>query len=189
LERPDQELIKGYLAGNAEDFEVLYERYKRQVYSYLNKMLQSQSHTADDLFQQVWIKALDKLHVYKNKDRFLGWILRIAHNMAIDHFRRGRKHLNNLELDREEAPEISEAPGKEPWRGMDRAELDVIIGKALETLPDEQKEVFLMRQEKISFKDIAEIQQCSINTALARMQYAVKNLRKELSELHIGGIR
>ena len=88
----DYSLIKLYLGGNAGQFDILYERYKRQIYSYLNKMLPGQSAAADDLFQQTWIKIIRQLPRYENKQRFLAWAMRIAHNLAIDHFRKNGAH-------------------------------------------------------------------------------------------------
>jgi RNA polymerase sigma-70 factor (ECF subfamily) len=187
LEVPDQQLIKNYLAGDAESFEILYERYKRQLYAYLNNMLDNRQATADDLFQQVWLKVVDKLPRYHNRDRFLGWVLRIAHNAAIDHFRRGKKHKNELELDAEDTPEIAGAAGDEPWRNMARSELENALETALASIQPEQREVFLFRQDGLSFKEIALVQKCSINTALARMQYALKNLQVILAGWKTGG--
>lgn len=186
-ERPDNELIHGYLAGDISAFEQLYERYKRQLYSYLNKMLSDQYSTVDDIFQQVWIKALSKLPEYKNQDRFLGWLLRIAHNTTIDHFRRNRKWQHQVQLDSEDAPEIKDDREDLAWQRMDKAEINRALSSALEKIQPELREVFLMRQEQLSFKEIAELQGCSINTALARMQYALKNLKKYMLEWNTGG--
>lgn len=187
MERPDNELIQGYLAGDISAFEQLYERYKRQLYSYLNKMLSDQYSTVDDIFQQVWIKALSKLPEYKNQDRFLGWLLRIAHNTTIDHFRRNRKWQHQVQLDSEDAPEIKDDREDLAWQRMDKAEINRALSSALEKIQPELREVFLMRQEQLSFKEIAELQGCSINTALARMQYALKNLKKYMLEWNTGG--
>ncbi|MCP3968281.1 MAG: sigma-70 family RNA polymerase sigma factor [Lentisphaerae bacterium] len=188
MERSDRDLIKGYLSGNTTDFELLYEKYKRQVYSYLVHILSNQHSSVDDIFQQVWIKAVNKIGKYRHQDRFLAWVMRIARNTALDYFRKQQRQQPRVELDCEEAPELSDHPGSEPWRELDRSELAILLNKAIQELPPEQREVFVMRQEDMSFKDISEIQQCSINTALARMQYAIKNLRKTLSVTEIGGI-
>ncbi|QSH41561.1 sigma-70 family RNA polymerase sigma factor [Lentisphaerota bacterium ZTH] len=187
MERSDRDLIKGYLSGNAVDFELLYEKYKRQVYSFLLNMLSGQESSIDDIFQQVWIKAVNKLGSYHHQDRFLSWVIKIARNSALDHFRKQQRQ-SGVELDCDEVPELSDPTGSEPWRELDRAELSVLLGKAVRRLPLEQREVFMLRQEDISFKEIANIQKCSINTALARMQYAVRNLRKTLSGTEVGGI-
>ena len=179
----DEMLIKGYLAGNPEDFNTLYERYKRQLYSYLNKMLAGSAVSADDIFQQTWIKAVDNLPKYEHKQMFLAWLIRIAHNIAVDGFRKNaRTGETELPLEDGEQPREIAAPASEPWREMQREELAKAIDAALDTLAPELREVFLMRRDDVPFKEIAAIQKCSINTALARMQYALKNLRKALKE-------
>ncbi len=178
--RPDEELIKGYLAGRAEDFNVLYERYKRQLYSYLNRLVPGQHALVDDLFQQSWLKALDQLKKYENRQKFMAWLMRIAHNLAMDHFRRARTAGEHSPSD-EIADSLFKDDG-EPWREMDCGELGDALDYALSQINPELREVFLLRQDDIPFKEIAEIQSCSINTALARMQYALKNLRRLLSE-------
>ena len=179
----DELLIKGYLAGNPEDFNTLYERYKRQLYAYLNKMLAGSAVSPDDIFQQTWIKAVDNLPKYEHKQVFLAWLIRIAHNIAVDGFRRNvRSGETELSIEDGEAPREIAAPASEPWRDMQREELAKAIDEALNTLSPELREVFLMRRDDVPFKEIAAIQKCSINTVLARMQYALKNLRKALKE-------
>jgi RNA polymerase sigma-70 factor (ECF subfamily) len=187
LDRPDKDLIKAYLHGDTDAFTVLYERYKRQVYSFLLKMLADKSEAADDLFQKAWIKALKNLHRYHDNNRFLAWMLSITRNTALDHFRRQKRKYIFSELDRDDVPEADSGMQDEPWRDMDRAELGEAVEAALKCLPPEQREVFVMRQEALSFKEIARIHKCSINTALARMQYAMKNLQKELRQWKAGG--
>jgi RNA polymerase sigma-70 factor (ECF subfamily) len=178
----DQVLIGNYLAGSNADFNVLYERYKRQLYAYLHRMLPGQHAVIDDIFQQVWIKVIAKLPVYQHNNKFQAWLLRIAHNMTIDFFRRSKKNIT-VSVDNDDT--LIQLPDcrKMPWSELCLAELSTAVATALEELPIEQKEVFLLRQDKISFKEIAAIQQCSINTALGRMKYAIKNLRKELDTL------
>ncbi len=178
--RPDEELIKGFLAGDAEDFNVLYERYKRQLYSYLNRLLPGRHDLVDDLFQQTWLKAIDKLGGYQNRQKFTAWIMRIAHNLALDHFRSAKSAGESASVD--ELADTLSKEDAEPWRELDCAELGSALDFALEKLNPELREVFLLRQEDLSFKEIAEIQGSSINTALSRMQYAMRNLRKLLAE-------
>ena len=176
----DEQLIKGFLDGNCDDFNMLYERYKRQLYSYLNRLLPGQAALADDIFQQTWIKVVNELPRYKNKEKFLAWIMRIAHNMAVDHFRKF-KHENNA-VPIEDNQDVLFDKNSEPWRELDRESLSKALNWALDQLSPELKEVFILRQEGIAFKDIAEIQKSSINTVLGRMQYALKNLQELLSE-------
>ena len=181
VNRSDFVLIKGYLSGSGKDFEELYDRYKKMLYGYLNNMLPQQQSIVDDIFQQTWLKVVEKLPEYRCSNRFSAWLFRIAHNLAIDHFRRNKKFVNQLELDSEDAPDL---PDKEKlvWDRMDRADFERALEQVLGTLQDGQREVFMLRLDKISFKEIAEIQNCSINTVLARMQYAMKNLKKGLIE-------
>lgn len=187
MDKPDNDLIKAYLRGDADAFAVLYERYKRQVYAFLLKMLADNNSAIDDLFQQAWIKTSKNLHRYRNQDRFLAWLLSIARNTALDYFRRHKRTYIFSDLDSGDMPEVENTSRDEPWRDMDRTELSDAVEAALRRLSPEQREVFMMRQEQLSFKEIAEIHNCSINTALARMQYAMKNLQKELVQWNIGG--
>lgn len=176
----DEQLIKGFLDGNCNDFNTLYERYKRQLYSYLNRILPGQAALADDIFQQTWIKVVSELPRYKNKEKFLAWIMRIAHNMAVDHFRKFKHENNAVPID--DNQDVLFEKNAEPWRELDRESLSKALNWALDQLSPELKEVFILRQEGIAFKDIAEIQKSSINTVLGRMQYALKNLQELLSE-------
>lgn len=177
-------LIQGYLAGDDEQFAILYERYRKLLYNYLNRLLGGDRSRADDLFQQCWIKVIDQLPKYKHRQQFSAWLLRIAHNLAIDYFRKNSRNLKveagSLD-DEDNHYDAAEANG-EPWRNMHRSELEAAIDKAVATLSPELREVFLLRRENVSFKEIAQIQKSPLNTVLARMQYALKKLRKELAE-------
>jgi RNA polymerase sigma-70 factor (ECF subfamily) len=185
LDKPDSDLIKAYLHGNADAFTVLYERYKRQIYSFLLQMLAENNSAIDDLFQQVWIKTMKNLHRYRDQERFLAWLFSIARNTALDHFRKQKKNYIFSELD-SDTPETEYTLQEEPWCNMDRSELLNAVETALLLLSPEQREVFVMRQDGLSFREIAKLHDCSINTALARMQYAMKNLQKELIQWHTG---
>ncbi len=174
----DDELITAYLQGDDNAFEGLYERYKRQLYSYLNRLLGGQHALIDDVFQQTWVKIIDKLPTYCSQQRFVAWAFRIAHNLVMDYYRKagrqgivvGDESLQNVEAE------------NQPWSSMDRRELKEVIDRAMESLSPELREVFLLRQEQISFKEIADIQECSINTALGRMQYAMKRLQQQIQK-------
>lgn len=176
----DEELILAYMEGDSDSFTVLYERYKRPLYAYLNRMLGNRAHS-DDVFQQTWIRVVKRLGDYESKQKFFAWLSMIARNLAIDQFRREKKSAE-LPLDDENLAVSEPVTHTEPWTRMHNRELAAALRKAADGLADEQKEVFLLRQEGLSFKEIAEVQNCSINTVLGRMQYAVKNLRKQLNE-------
>ncbi len=176
----DEELILAYLEGDSDSFTILYERYKRPLYAYLNRMLGNHAQS-DDVFQQTWIRVVRRLGEYESKQKFFAWLSMIAHNLAIDQFRREKKSAE-LPLDDENVAVSEPVTHTEPWMRMHNRELGKALREAAEGLAEEQKEVVLLRQEGLSFKEIAEVQNCSINTVLGRMQYAVKNLRKRLNE-------
>ena len=115
----DMELILAYRNGNADAFDILYERYRRQLYAYLNKLLPGRQAQADDMFQQTWIRAIAKLDRYQEREMFLAWLLRIAHNLTIDSFRAGRRR--NEETLCDETAETAEAAaghGDDPARNV-----------------------------------------------------------------------
>lgn len=176
----DSVLIREYLSGGTTAFDTLYERYKRPLYAYLNRMTGNHA-LADDLFQQTWMRILKSLEQYESRQKFFSWMVMIAHNLAIDHFRKEKKS-QELPLDDENANAAEPEKGNEPWREMEETELMKAVEKAASELAPELKEVFLLRRKGVSFKEIAEMQNCSINTVLGRMQYAVKNIRKQLND-------
>ena len=177
-DQDDMSLIRTYLQGNQDALAELQERYRRPLYSYLNKMLPGQSALVDDLFQSTWMKVVDKLNKYQDKQKFVSWLFRIAHNNAIDHF---RKQKNRQSVDIDEL-QLEASSSLIPWQEISSGELGKAIEEAVDKLPDEQREVFLLRQENVAFKDIAEIQGCTLNTVLGRMHYAVNKLRTLLKD-------
>ncbi|MBO5688689.1 MAG: sigma-70 family RNA polymerase sigma factor [Lentisphaeria bacterium] len=185
----DYELICQYLAGDEQAFETLYTRHRKVLYGYLSGLLPGRSAEADEIFQLTWLKVIDQLKNYRDQGCFTAWLFRIARNLLIDRVRKNKHADSMTSLDREDVPLPAAPPGSEPWRTMDEADLGRAIRNALAELPEEQQEVFLMRSDaELPFKEIARVQQCSINTVLARMQYALKHLRKSLSSLDKGGL-
>ena len=188
-ELEDHELIRRYLAGDETAFETLYARHRKRLYGYLNGLLPGQTAEADEVFQLTWIRVVDQLKNYRDQGCFPAWLFRLARNLLIDRVRRSRREGFLTELDREDVPELPAGPGAEPWRSMDESDLGRAIRAAVAELPDAQREVFLMRSsEEMPFREIARLQGCSINTVLARMQYALKHLRNRLGTLDQGGL-
>ena len=177
-ELTDNKLIALYLDRDDEAFEILYGRYKNAVYSFLNNLLPGQTALADDLFQQAWMKVVKNLPKYKHENNFLAWVLRIARNLSIDYFRKeGRRQTSSLD-GFDTAGSALDLPSSD----MDSDELGQAIAAAVEKLPEDQREVFALRQQNVSFKEIALIQETTLNTTLGRMHYAVNKLRTVLKE-------
>jgi len=172
----DKELIGRCRQGDNPAFEMLYARYRLQLYSYLNRLVPQRSHVADDLFQQTWINALEHLDHYTDQQKFMSWLFRIAHNLAIDHIRR-ESRAPMVEL-----TESSAVDESDPGNALDEEVLKQAVETAAAELPPAQREVLTLRQQGVSFKDIAGIQGASINTVLGRMHYAVNRLRKQLAD-------
>lgn len=173
----DNELIQRWLNGDEAAFGMLYQRYRRPLYAYLNRLADGNTHLADDLHQQVWARALDNFERYRDHDRFLSWLFRIARNLAVDYFRR-RQTAGEEELDAP-VPDERETVAE----SLDRDRLSQALEEAIRTLGPDQREVVELRRNGVPFKEIAAIQQVSINTVLGRMHYAVRRLRETLEPL------
>lgn len=182
----DIECINAYLGGDANALEPLVEKYKRPLYSFILKMTEGRE-DADEIFQETWFRALKNIHKFKHKN-FLNWLFRIAHNLVIDRARRNKKNVSmQSSMGGDDGDSTLEdhlaAPGISPAEEAGGTALGVQIGKAVSELSPEQKEVFMLRMYgNTSFKEIAKIQKCSINTCLARMQYSLTKLRSILKD-------
>ena len=184
----DQKLLNCYLSGDRNAISQLIERHSRRVRDYIQMMVKD-GDVADDIFQETFIKAVRVIDEgrYTDNGRFLSWILRIAHNQVIDHFRAQRqsKAVTESEAGYDVLGTLRFAERTvEDSMVSDQIERDV---RALvELLPAEQREVVMLRYfSGLSFKDIAEQTEVSINTALGRMRYALINLRRMIKEKNL----
>jgi RNA polymerase sigma factor (sigma-70 family) len=184
----DQELIGKYLNGHEQSLETLIIRHKRKVYSYIF-MVVKDDQLADDIFQDTFIKVINTFRSgsYKEEGKFIQWVMRIAHNLIIDHFRRNKRIpvINNSsdDFDIFDMVRITD-PSIEEQIIMEQIYDDV--RSLIELLPEEQKEVLVMRHySDMSFKEIADVTNVSINTALGRMRYALINLRKIVKDKNL----
>ena len=172
-----------YLDGDSSAFDMLYERYRRPLYGYLQNLLRGEQANADDIFQRTWLKAIDNLHKYEDREKFSAWLMRIAHNLTVDYFRRAERRAEEV-FDEAYADKpdgtLFQRTARSPGEELEESELEKAIRDAVQELPPELREVFLLRQEDVPFREIAEIQNCSINTCLARMRYALDKLRARL---------
>ena len=188
VDAADGELIAAFAHGDEQAFGQLYERYKRQLYGFLNHLIVDNPSEVDEVFEETWLRILDKLPKYHDEGRFSAWLFRVARNLFIDRVRKNRKLSGPLELDAEDTPPLPGPASLEPDQDFELGEVGNVIALAVEKLPVEQREVFLLRQQELAFREIAEIQGCSINTVLGRMQYAMKSLRRSILEVDRGGI-
>jgi RNA polymerase sigma factor (sigma-70 family) len=185
----DKELIGKYLQGNHASLEILISRHQNRVYAYI-LMITKNKELADDLFQDTFIKVINTIRSgsYNEEGKFLQWVMRIAHNLIIDHFRKSNRipvfdNSKNEDYDIFENLNIMEESIEDK---IITEQIHQDVRKLIELLPAEQKEVLYMRHyAEMSFKDIAEVTDVSINTALGRMRYALINLRKLISENNI----
>lgn len=184
-ELSDKSLIERYLAGDESSLEFLIHRHKDRIYGYI-MMVMKDRQLADDVFQDTFVKVINTLKAgsYREEGKFLQWVMRIAHNLMIDHFRRAKRmpKFNSSREDFDIFDTIREKSDSVEQK-MIKEQIHQDVRKLIEYLPEEQKEVLKMRHyAKMSFKDIAEVTDVSINTALGRMRYALINLRKMIKE-------
>ena len=184
----DQELLSAYSGGNEEAVSVLIERHRKRIYDYIRMMVKDPD-LADDLFQETFIKVLKSLREerYTDNGKFVAWVMRIAHNQIIDHFRR-QKQQNNVSNDDVGYDLLNNKKfsDKTIEDHMVSDQISSDIRRLVDFLPEEQREVVMLRHyNDLSFKEIAEQTGVSINTALGRMRYALINLRKLIDEKHV----
>lgn len=178
----DEVLVKLYEEGNDAAFDVLLERHQSHVFNYILGSVHDED-LANDLFQEVFIKAITRIrsHRYVESGRFLSWVMRIAHNLIIDTFRRSQT-FPTISGDDPEGPMVFNNPDLSDTNIENRLVTEQTysdLAEMVSRLPEAQREVLNMRlYENLSFKEIAAKTNCSINTALGRMHYAVTNLRK-----------
>lgn len=185
----DEQLLNMYTRGELEAMEVLLERYKRPVFTFVLRLVGDRAR-AEDLLQETFLRLVEHAHTFEGNAKLKTWLFRIARNQCIDEGRR-RAHRKHPSLD---APSGGDADGPTLHErlaasdhGAERRavgkELKVRISKAIEALPEEQREVFLLRQvQNLAFKEIAEITGVPENTVKSRMRYALERLQGALVE-------
>jgi RNA polymerase sigma-70 factor (ECF subfamily) len=184
----DKELVSSYLKGNQISLEKLIQRHQNRVFAYI-LMVVKDKQLADDIFQDTFIKVINTVRsgAYKEEGKFIQWVMRIAHNLIIDYFRKS-KRIPVVENDNDDFDIFDTIKFTDPSieDQMITEQIHDDVRKLIELLPPEQKEVLFMRHySEMSFKDIAEQTDVSINTALGRMRYALINLRKLIKEKNV----
>ncbi len=183
----DQQLIHLYLKGDVESLSSLVLRYKDKIYTSIY-LLVKDKYLAEDIFQDAFIRIIDTLKSgrYTDEGKFLPWAMRIAHNLCVDHFRKVKRTPTIKTSDDRDIFEVINfsEPGADVR--MMQGQSHERVRKMLDLLPEDQREVIIMRHyADLSFKEIAALTNCSINTALGRMRYGLINLRKMMAEKQI----
>ncbi|MBM3916063.1 MAG: sigma-70 family RNA polymerase sigma factor [Sphingomonadales bacterium] len=184
----DSQLIKDYVSGNEEAFAVLLNRHQEAIFKFIYNKIKD-TDLANDLFQETFVKVIQKLKLgaYQEEGKFLPWVMRIAHNLVIDHYRKQAKHrLISERHSWSEDYNIFHRIASEDANYLQQTTLEEVAEQLhvlLGHLPESQREMIYMRLfEERSFKEISETEGVSINTALGRMRYALLNLRKMIDE-------
>lgn len=184
----DYELVQRFIKGEQSCFEEIIHRHKKKVFAYISLYIRDQA-LVEDIFQDTFLKVIQsvKSGKYYDNGKFLSWVMRIAHNLIIDHFRR-TKQMNTISNDNYESDIFNSK------KFSDENVEDILIKRQIQKdvrmligqLPDDQKEVVILRHYAgLSFKEIADLTDVSINTALGRMRYALINMRKIMEEKKI----
>lgn len=181
---PDAVLVKSYIDGDENALSVLISRHQSKIYGFIYSKVTDRD-IADDIFQDTFIKVIKTLksNAYNEEGKFLPWVMRISHNLIVDHFRRNKKMPMFRETEEFSIFSImtDNSPNVENRIITEQVESD--LQRLIEELPDDQKEVLQMRiYQDLSFKEIADLTGVSINTALGRMRYALMNLRKVIEK-------
>lgn len=184
---PDAILVQQYITGNELALSQLIERHKSRIYGFIYSKLNDRD-LCDDIFQDTFIKVIRtlKTKTYNEEGKFLPWVIRIAHNLIVDHYRKNKKMPMTRETETYSIFEFIKDNSSTIEGQMITEQVEDDLKRLIEELPDDQKEVLVMRMYgDLSFKEISEQTGVSINTALGRMRYALMNLRKLIEKNQI----
>ncbi len=183
-ELDDSKLVRFYIDGNDKALDVLVNRHQQKVFSFVMMKVKNPD-IANDIFQDTFIKVIKTLRggKYNEEGKFLPWVMRIAHNLTIDFFRKNKRMPFVNTTDEFNVVDIIPEDALNAEKSMVKSQIEDDLRKLIDELPEEQREVLIMRHYgDMSFKDIAEQTNVSINTALGRMRYALINLRKLIEQ-------
>ncbi|HQV00909.1 MAG: sigma-70 family RNA polymerase sigma factor [Bacteroidia bacterium] len=180
----DNELISLYLSGNEQGLGELVHRHKTRIFTSIYVLVKDEE-LANDIFQDTFIKVINTLRSgnYHEEGKFLPWVLRIAHNLVIDHFRRSKRMPMLHDTDEDSVFRTMKSDEYNIEEVLVTKQIHKDVRMLINKLPDEQRDVVMMRHyANLSFKEIADAMDCSVNTALGRMRYALLNMRKLMDE-------
>lgn len=183
----DNQLVLAFQNGDNKALEILLGRHKEKIFSSIHFLVKDK-YLAEDIFQDVFIKIIDTVRTerYTEEGKFLPWVMRIAHNMCVDHFRRIKRGPVVKTSDDHDIFEVLNFSEKSADDRLIKGQSHDRVRRILDLLPAEQREVIVLRHyADLSFKEIAEMTNCSINTALGRMRYGLINMRRMIAEKHM----
>ncbi|WP_417941897.1 RNA polymerase sigma factor [Flavobacterium sp. RS13.1] len=184
---PDALLVKNYVEGNENALATLIKRHESKIYGFIYSKIADRD-ISNDIFQDTFIKVIKTLksNSYNEEGKFLPWVMRISHNLIVDHFRKTKKMPMYRETEEFSIFSIMSDDSLTIEGKMILDQVEVDLKKLIQELPEDQKEVLIMRMyQDMSFKEISELTGVSINTALGRMRYALMNLRKIIDKYQI----
>ncbi|WP_445719110.1 RNA polymerase sigma factor [Flavobacterium sp.] len=184
---PDAVLVKNYIGGDESALSTLIQRHQSKIFGFIYSKVNDRD-LSDDIFQDTFIKVIKTLksHSYNEEGKFLPWVMRIAHNLVVDHYRKAKKMPYQRETEEYSVFNYMTDNVLNIEGQMISEQVASDLTKLLDELPEDQKEVLVMRMyQDLSFKEIAELTGVSINTALGRMRYALLNLRKIIEKNQI----
>lgn len=184
---PDAILVQQYIAGDELALSKLIERHQSRIYGFIYSKMNDRE-LCDDIFQDTFIKVIRtlKTSTYNEEGKFLPWVIRIAHNLIVDHYRKNKKMTMLRETENFSIFEFLKDESSTMENLMITEQVEGDLKKIIEELPSDQKEVLVMRMYgDLSFKEISDQTGVSINTALGRMRYAIMNLRKLIEKNQI----
>lgn len=187
IQLTDQQIVSNYIAGDANALSTLVTRYKDKIFTSIY-LLVKDKYLAEDLFQDVFIRIIDTLRSgrYTDEGKFLPWAMRIAHNISVDHFRKIKRNPTIKTSDDRDIFEVLNFSEEGVDNRIMNDQTSDKVRRMVDLLPEDQREVLILRHyADLSFKEIAQLTNCSINTALGRMRYGLLNLRKMMTEKQI----
>ena len=191
VEVSDNDLIVSFIKGDESGLKVLIDRHQRKIFTSILLLVKDRD-MAEDIFQETFIKVINTLRSgnYQEEGKFLPWVLRIAHNMVIDHFRREKRMPMVRDTEEYSVMETIKLTDENIEDQIVTSQIHDVVRKLVDFLPDDQREVVILRHyADMSFKDIAEQTGVSINTSLGRMRYALINMRKLIREKQLVLVR
>ncbi len=183
----DQQIVHMYISGDANALSILVKRYKDKIFTSIY-LLVKDKYLAEDIFQDVFIRIIDTLKggKYTDEGKFLPWAMRIAHNLCVDHFRKIKRNPTIKTSDDRDIFDVLNFSEAGVDNRMMNEQTSDKVRRMIDMLPEDQREVIILRHyADLSFKEISQLTNCSINTALGRMRYGLLNLRKIMSEKQI----